>query len=251
VQPFDRKTVQPGDFAFDTVVHCGASASGQFCKTLTGTSPCSGRVEERSLLNSANKRVAEAIGDIRASLSFPLTGDHYDNGMEFINKPLLAWCLARHIKATRSRLCRRNDNCFAEQKNYDVVRKTVGYFLFDTVGEKEAPAEVCQCLCPLYNYRYPSFRLPGKEKQADGRYKKIHEKNPGTPYQRLVESPLVSGESRAEVKRRKNAGEPVVLNSRLNRAIERLLQIHREKNRVKQPSGQEASQAEAVRFRLD
>jgi hypothetical protein len=34
---FDRKAVKPGDFAFDTVAHCGASASGQFCKTLTGT----------------------------------------------------------------------------------------------------------------------------------------------------------------------------------------------------------------------
>jgi hypothetical protein len=38
----------------------------------------------------------------------------------------------------------------------------------------------------------------------------------------------------------------VDLNNRLNRAIERLLKINREKNNVKQPSGQEGSQAEAV-----
>jgi hypothetical protein len=74
-------------------------------------------VEERSLLNSANKRVAQAIEDIRVSLPFPLTGGHYDNGMEFVNKPLLEWRLARHIKATGGRPCRKNDNCFAEQKN--------------------------------------------------------------------------------------------------------------------------------------
>jgi hypothetical protein len=30
---FDLKVVKPGDFAFDTVAHCGASAYGQFCKT--------------------------------------------------------------------------------------------------------------------------------------------------------------------------------------------------------------------------
>ena len=131
---FDRKTVGPGDFAFDTVAHCGDCASGQFCKTLTGTSPYSGWVEERALLNSANKWVAQAIEDIRSNLPFPLTGGHYDNGMEFINKPLLAWCLQRHIKTTRSRPYRKNDNCFAEQKNYDAVRKTVGYFRFDTEG---------------------------------------------------------------------------------------------------------------------
>jgi hypothetical protein len=243
---FDRKAVKPGDFAFDTVAHCGGSASGQFCKTLTGTSPYSGWVEERSLLNSANKWVAEAIEDIRASLPFPLTKGHYDNGMEFINKPLLEWCLARHIKASRSRPYHKNDNCFAEQKNYDAVRKTVGYFRFDTAAEQEALAEVYTYLCPLYNYWYPSFRLIGKEKQGDGRYKKIYEKSPRTPYQRLLESAEVSEESKAELTRRKSGSDPVVLNSRLNRAIERLLKLNREKNTVKQPSGQEACQAEAV-----
>jgi hypothetical protein len=66
---------------------------------LTGISPYSGRAEERSLLNGANKRAAEAIEGIGASLPFPLTGGHYDNGTEFINKPLLEWRLARYIKA--------------------------------------------------------------------------------------------------------------------------------------------------------
>jgi transposase InsO family protein len=42
-------------------------------------------------------------------LPFPLTGGHYDNGMEFINKPLLEWCLAKHIRASRSRPYHKND----------------------------------------------------------------------------------------------------------------------------------------------
>jgi hypothetical protein len=243
---FDRSTVKPGDFAFDTVAHCGGSASGQFCKTLTGTSPYSGWVEERSLLNSANKWVAEAIEDIRSGLPFPLTGGHYDNGMEFINKPLLEWCLVKHIQSTRSRPYRKNDNCFAEQKNYDAVRKTVGYFRFDTPAEQEALAAVYTYLCPLYNYWYPSFKLTDKVKQADGRYKKVYEKKPQTPYQRLLESPEVSQESKEELIRRKSAQDPVALNSLLNKAIERLLKLNREKETMKQPSGQEAGQAEAV-----
>ena len=242
----DRKTVGPGDFAFDTVAHCGASASGQFCKTLTGTSPYSGWVEERALLNSANRWVALAIQDIRASLPFPLTGGHYDNGMEFINKPLLEWCLAKHIKATRSRPYRKNDNCFAEQKNYDAVRKTVGYFRFDTEGEQEALAKVYRYLCPLYNYWYPSFKLVDKIKQPDGRYKKVYEKAPATPYQRLLESPEVSDECKAELKRRKGEQNPVELNTKLNEAVDRLLKLNREKASMKQTSGQEAEQAEAV-----
>jgi hypothetical protein len=243
---FDRKAVKPGDFAFDTVAHCGASASGQFCKTLTGTSPYSGWVEERSLLNSANKWVAQALEDIRSTLPFLLTAGHYDNGMEFINKPLLEWCLAKHIRASRSRAYRKNDNCFAEQKNYDAVRKTVGYFRFDTPAEQEALAEVYTYLCPLYNYWYPSFRLIDKEKQGDGRYKKIYEKNPKTPCQRLLESSEVSEASKAELIRRRNGSDPVDLNNRLNRAVERLLNLNREKDKVKESSGQEAGQAETV-----
>ena len=84
---------------------------GSFARPLTGTGPYAGRVEERALLNGANRWAALAIQDIRASLPFPLTGGHYDNGMEFINKPLLEWRLAKHIRAARSRPCRKNGNC--------------------------------------------------------------------------------------------------------------------------------------------
>jgi hypothetical protein len=72
--------------------------------------------------------------------------------MEFINTPLLEWCLARHIKASRSRPYHKNDNCFGEQKNYDAVCKTVGYFRFDTATEQKALAEVYTYRCPRYNY---------------------------------------------------------------------------------------------------
>jgi hypothetical protein len=49
-----------------------------------------------------------------------------------------------------------------------------------------------------------------------------------------------------ELMRRKSAGNPVDLNSRLNRAVEKLLNINRGKSKVKQASGQEAGQAKAV-----
>jgi hypothetical protein len=213
---------------------------------LTGTSPFSGWIEERALLNGANQWAKEAIENIQANLPFPMTDTHYDNGVEFINKPLLEWCLSKNIRATRSRPYHKNDNCFAEQKNYDAVRKTVGYFRFDTLEEQAAMAEVYEYLCPLYNYWYPSFRLIDKVKQDDGRYKKVYEKTPKTPCQRLLESPEISEETKAELTRRKSAQDPVVLNSRLNEAVERLLKINWEKSNMKQPSCQEAGQVDAA-----
>jgi hypothetical protein len=243
---YDRKTVTPGYFAFDTVAHCGGAASGQFCKTLTGTDVYSGWVEERPLLNAANRWVQEAFANIEGELPFPMKGSHFDNGAEFINKPLLEWFLKRNIEPTRSRPYKKNDNCFAEQKNFDAVRKTVGYFRFDTPAEKAALAEVYRYVCPLYNYWYPSFRLIDKEKQADGRYRKVYEKQPKTPCQRLLESPDLSGECKEELRRRKALYNPSVLNTLLNAAVEHLLRINREKGQDNQTPCQGDTQPDAA-----
>lgn len=97
---------------------------------------------------------------------------------------------------------RKNGHCFTEQKNYDAARKTAGYFRCGTPARQEAPAEVYKYLCPPYNCWYPSFRLIDKVKQADERYRKVYEKFPATPYQRLLESPEAIGESKVELKRR-------------------------------------------------
>jgi hypothetical protein len=182
----------------------------------------------------------------QSSLPFPLTAGHYDSGMEFINRPLLEWCLAKHIKAARSKPCRKNDNCFAEQKNYEAVRKTAGYFWFDTPAEQEALAEVYTYLCPLYNYRYPAFKPVDKVKQGDGRYRKVYEKTPVALCRHLPESAEVSGECKVELTQRKRLQNPVSLNNGLSRAVEKLLKINGEKASMKRASGQEAEQAEAV-----
>ncbi|MDR0629227.1 MAG: hypothetical protein LBG24_06275 [Treponema sp.] len=97
-----------------------------------------------------------------------------------------------------------------------------------------------------HNYWYPSFKLVDKVQQADGRYKKVYETIPATPYQRLLESPLVSDTGKAELKRRKGEQNPVVLNTPLTEAVERLLKLNREKASMKPAPGQEAEQAKAV-----
>ncbi|MDR0760756.1 MAG: transposase, partial [Treponema sp.] len=135
---------------------------------------------------------------------------------------------------------------YAEQKNYDAVRKTVGYFRFDTTEECAALGEVYRWLCPLYNYWMPSFRLVAKEKQADGRYRKVYEKEARTPYERLMESPDISEECKGELRRRRAGQNPVALNRKLNEAVGVLLKINREKDKVKQASCQEDGRAGAA-----
>lgn len=75
-----------------------------------------------------------------------------------------------------------------------------------------ALAEVYTFLCPLYNYWYPSFKRVSKEKQSDGRYKKIYEKKARTPYERQVASSDISEECKAELWWRRALYTPVELN---------------------------------------
>jgi hypothetical protein len=126
------------------------------------------------------------------------------------------------------------------------VRKTAGYFRFDTPQECAALAEVYRRLCPLYNYWMPSFRLVSKEKQADGRYRKVYGRQPRTPYERLLESTDVSPECKAELRYRKAGQNPVELNRSLNNAVALLLKTNREKMYDEKISCQENDQAVAV-----
>jgi len=222
---FDRDERKPGFFELDTLSHCGARASGQFCQTLTATCVGSGWTELGGLLNNAHRWVKEQIAHIRENLPFPMLGADSDNGGEFINHQVLDWCIQNNIKFTRSRPYRKNDNCFVEQKNGDVVRKTIGYARFEGQDALNALNDVYRYLNPLLNYWYPTLRLIAKEKLPSGRYKKIYEKEAKTPYQRLMESPDVSEECKKELHRRKELLNPVELKRAMDEARDRLLKL--------------------------
>jgi hypothetical protein len=80
-------------------------------------------------------------------------------------------------------------------------------------------------LNPLLNYWYPTFRLIAKEKLPSGRYKKIYEKEPKTPYQWLLESPDISEGCKDELRRRAAALNQVALKRCLDEARDRLLKL--------------------------
>lgn len=76
-----------------------------------------------------------------------------DNGAEFINNQLIRYCAQEQLTFTRSRVGRKNDNAFVEQKNWSVVRRLAGYDRFDTQKTDRCPqpavwpvSGVCQLL---------------------------------------------------------------------------------------------------------
>ncbi|MDP7269460.1 MAG: transposase family protein [Pirellulales bacterium] len=223
--PWDERL--PGFFELDTVGHDGGSAAGEYCFTLNATDVYSGWVELRALRNRGHRWVMEQVINIRSELPFALKGVDTDNGGEFINKVLLNYCKEHEITFTRGRPYRKNDNCFVEQKNDMAVRRTVGYYRFDTEEEYEALRNVYKHLCPLLNFYYPSVRIIAKER-IGSKVKKIYDE-PKTPYMRLLESPFVDAEVKNELKTRAKNLQIVKQKRTVDRAVAHLLRVYEKK----------------------
>lgn len=129
----DWNETKPGFMEIDLVAHCGTSTEGSFLYTLTLTDIATGWTECLPLLSRSQETVVAALKRAQQLLPFSLLGIDTDNGAEFINGELLAFCEQEHIIFTRGRPRRSNDQCYVEQKNGQIVRQVVGYDRF--VGE--------------------------------------------------------------------------------------------------------------------
>jgi hypothetical protein len=152
-----------------------------------------------------------------------------DNGCEFINQWLRDWCEDYAFHFTRSRACHKNDNCFVEQKNNACVRKYVGYYRFDSPAEPDALNLLYRSLCPLLNYFLPAMKLIEKV-IAGFRLRKVYEKIPNSPYLRLLESPDLSDEVKAELKQRFSRYNPVLLQKQVHQAVNALMTVYERKS---------------------
>ena len=174
----------PGFVENDLVGHEGGNSFGEFCFTLTVTDISTGWTVNRSVRNKAAKWVFEALEHVTAVFPFPIIGIDSDNGSEFINEHLLAYCHARQITFTRSRPGNKNDGAHVEQKNWARVRELVGYLRYDTAAELEKLNEIWELDRIFTNYLLPQQKL--LEKQRHGaKVTKKHD-TPATPHQRAV-----------------------------------------------------------------
>jgi hypothetical protein len=118
---------RPGYLEADLVAHCGTDIEGGYLYTLTLTDVATGWTECLSLLYRSQETVLAAIKRARTLFPFPILGIDSDNGGEFINEIVIAYCEQEHITFTRGRPYLKNDQCFVEQKNGAIVRQVVGY----------------------------------------------------------------------------------------------------------------------------
>ncbi len=128
----DWDDAKPGFLEMDLVAHCGDTIAGQYLQTLTATDVRSGWTECLALPQRSQRAVSAAMVELQARLPFPLLGVDSDNDSVFINDTLKRFCEMEQVTFTRSRPYKKNDQCYVEQKNWSVVRKTIGYRRYES-----------------------------------------------------------------------------------------------------------------------
>jgi len=174
----------PGFVEIDLVGHEGGNSRGDFCFTLDITDIATGWTETRSVRNKAQKWVFAAIKDATASFPFPILGIDSDNGSEFINWELFRWCEQENLTFTRSRSGNKNDGAHVEQKNWHIVRQTVGYHRYDTPTELALLNQIWELQRLLTNHFAPQQKLVSKTR-IGAKAVKTYDR-PATPYTRVL-----------------------------------------------------------------
>jgi len=214
---------RPGFMEIDLVAHCGDTTAGQYVCTLTAVDLATGWTECLALPNKTQWAVHEAIQEMRKRLPFPLLGIDSDNGSEFINDLLYRYCSEEKITFTRSRPYQKNDQAHVEQKNWSVVRHTVGYDRFETEEELRLLKKVYQDLRLYINFFQPVMMLIGTQR-IDGKTTKYYDKAM-TPYRRTLAAEPVGFSDKVSLTNLYVQLNPVALRKNIDLNIGKLWKI--------------------------
>ena len=201
----------PGALEVDTVALCGGSMTGAIVWALDATDIHSGWTEVRAVWNRGAHATRQRLTEIEQALPFGITKLDFDNGTEFLNAHFISHFKARtpKIELSRSRPYRKNDNAHIEQKNYTHVRLLLGDDRFEHYELVEALNEVL-CEWSLWNNLFcAQRRLMRKERQADGKIKRHHEKRASSPCARLLARKDLSATQRKALQKLLKEHDPI------------------------------------------
>ena len=211
----------PGFLEGDTVAHCGGDLSGQFVWSLTATDICTQWTEIRPVWHKGAAAVIDGIEDMYKTLPFAIQAWDCDNGAEFINRYLVQHFKDRRIALTRSRPYHKNDNAHVEQRNYSHVRQLLGYRRLDNREIVSRLTDVMRDYSLLKNLFYPSRKLVSKV--VIGSYTKKLFDEPKTPYQRVLEHPLVDECQKERLRNLYSSTNPVLFKKQIFSQLRLLL----------------------------
>ena len=218
---------RPGYLEIDLVSHSGASAVGEFVHSLDCVDIATCWVERKAVMGKSALGILNAVTEIEHQLPFPLKGIDSDNGSEFINNHLLAFCqqrpAGRTIQFTRSRPYKKDDNAHIEQKNWTHVRKLMGWDRYDTAKAQEAANQLYDELRIFQNLFQPSMKLQCKIRKGSRLIRRYD--TPCTPFERVVESRKGDPKKLAALKHTLKTTDPFELSTRIDQQLQRIYKL--------------------------
>jgi hypothetical protein len=224
------KDVTVGSVQADLVLHCGDSTEGFHLTTLCVIDVATGWTELQPVWGLSQTEVIASLHMVSRRLPFKLRELHSDNGSEFLNHKLLAWCHREGVSFTRGRSYRKNDQAYVEQKNWQTVRRIVGYDRLESKDALSLLQQMYSCLRLQANFFRPVRKLVGKERIGAKVVK--HYDDPRTPYQRLSASGALNEEEKADLKAVYLKINPALLRDRIEQLQRKLWSLAREQRRV-------------------
>ena len=210
----------PGFLEIDLVAHCGESTEGLYLHTLSTVDIATGWVECQGVWGKGQDRVGSAIHHIAQRLPFRLLGLDSDNGSEFINHHLVAYCERKHITFTRAPPYKKNDSAHVEQKNWTVVRQLVGYDRYSSRASLETLNRLYGLVRWHTNFFQPVMKLQHKTRHG-AKVHKIYDRA-RTPYQRLLDSGALSQDQQRRLAATYARLNPIKLRSQIDDTLSRL-----------------------------
>lgn len=221
----DWQDTRPGFVEIDLVAHCGDSVQGEYLNTLNVVDLATGWSECLVLANRSQRQVSAAIERLRHRLPFPLLGIDSDNDSAFINDNLYRYCQREQITFTRSRPYKKNDQAHVEQKNWSVVRRLIGYDRYESDPALQLFETIYQDWRLYVNFFQPVLKLVEKRRVGSKVIKKYDTAR--TPYQRVLESPAVTEQTKEQLRQLYLTLNPVVLRQRIDQNLAKLWQLAR------------------------
>ena len=160
--------------------------------------------------------ITVTLDEIQSRLPFPMLGLDVDNDSAFINETLLSYCRKRDLELTRSRVYKKNDQAWIEQKNGAVVRKLVGYGRLEGAEATIVLGELHKVARLYVNFFQPSFKLKSKTREGSKVIKRYHA--PATPCEHLLADKLVGTLVKERLQRQFTTLDPVDLLNQLRQA---------------------------------
>lgn len=226
------------------VVHCGPTLAGGFSRTLTATDVFAGWTENVAVRNGAHKWVLGAMDEIVGRLPFPMAGLDTDNCGEFINYALIKWAGEKDIYFTRSRPYKSNDNAHVEQKLGDVARRHAFRYRYDTAAELTLLNALYALVRVRLNLFTATTKTIGWRSNKHGKKTRIYDK-PRTPYQRVIDSGILTGAKAAELAELMETTNPADLTRGITTIQTQLIALAAAKTRALEASSTRAQIDEA------